>query len=183
MKKQDRRAMLESNPRMIPTMGGMYRQPYLPPPNMYMLQMPPNMYPYMRQPVFRQPPYGRTYHRQGGQNRRTVSKQAQPTMQQQPAQTQIAAMPVPVQPAMQQQPIPQAVPEPDKQQVGEQIYTRIMSMFADDQNLWGKLTGMLLESIPLPDLQGLIRNEVALNEKIRQAKEYYDTHVSDVNAQ
>jgi len=179
MKKQDRRAMLESNPRMIPTMGGMYRQQMFAPPNMYMLQMPPNMYPYMRQQMFRQPPYPRSYHRQG-QNRRPVSKQQQPPMQQQPAQPQIPTMPA--QPPMQQQPIPQPSADVEKQQVGEQIYTRIMGMF-EDQALWGKLTGMLLESISLPDLQGLLRNEAALTEKIKQAKEYYDSHVTEVGAQ
>jgi len=189
MKKQDRRAMLEmqqSNNRMAPVMGGMYRQQLFPP-NMYMVQMPPAMYPYMRQQMYpRQPQYPRTFHRQGGQGRRP-SKQPQPAMQQQQPQ-----MPVQMQqpqPAMQQQPVPARQPEPaaanevaEKQQIGEQIYTRIMQMF-EDQNLWGKLTGMLLESIPLPELQALLSNPTGLTEKINQAKEYYDKHMFDAGAQ
>jgi len=189
MRKQDRRAMLEfqqNNPRMVPTMGGMYRQQMFAP-NMYMLQMPPSMYPYMRQQMFpRQPQYNRPFHRQN-QGRRT-SKQQQPQMQQQ----QQAQMPVQMQqpqPQPQPQPVPARQPEgaaapevAEKQQIGEQIYTRIMQMF-DDQNLWGKLTGMLLESIPLNELQTLLSNPAGLTEKINQAKEYYDKHMFDVGAQ
>jgi len=185
MKKQDRRAILENNPRIIPTMGGMYRPPMYPP-NMYM-QLMPQMYSYMRPQMFpRQPQYARPFHRQN-QGRRATSKQTQSAMQQQPQAA--PQMPVAMQaiPPMPQQQIPQQVParqpevsavapEAEKQQIGEQIYTRIMKMF-DDQSLWGKLTGMLLESIPLGELQNLLRNEAALNEKIKQAKEYYDTHM------
>jgi len=186
MKKQDRRAMLEfqqNNPRMIPPMGGMYRQQMFAP-NMYMLQMPSMYNPYMRQQMFpRQPQYTRPFHRQ---NQGRPRKQPQAQMQQ-PQQPQ---MPVQIQPAPQQQPIPQPVAAPrpaeaapevvEKQQIGEQIYTRIMQMF-EDQSLWGKLTGMLLESIPLNELQALLSNPAGLTEKIQQAKEYYDKHMFELN--
>jgi len=189
MKKQDRRAMLESNSRMMPAMGGMYRPQMYPPSmgGMYMQIMPPNMYPYaMRQQMFpRQSQYARPYHRQSA-NRRTGNKQAQPPMQPQPAAQMPGAMPVQAAPVQPQPVAPRqpevATPEVEKQQIGEQIYTRIMQMF-EDQTLWGKLTGMLLESIPLAELQSLLRNEAGLTEKIKQAKEYYDSHMFEVGAQ
>jgi len=180
MKKQDRRAMLEfqqNNARMMPAMGRMYgQQPMFS--NMYMFQM-PNMYPYMRSVYPRQNQYPRSFHRPNQVRR------PKPQAQMQPAQQVMASQMAP-QMQQQPQPIPQQVaprqPEPvgdadaaEKQQIGEQIYTRIMGMFAEE-SLWGKLTGMLLESISLAELRELLHNEVALNEKINQAKEYYDKH-------
>jgi len=89
------------------------------------------------------------------------------------------------QPAVQQaQPAAAPVNEAaEKQRIGEAIYTRIMPMFPGDQNLWGKLTGMLLESIELSVLQSLINDEAGLTEKIKQAKEYYDQHMEQVQQQ
>jgi len=76
------------------------------------------------------------------------------------------------------QPQPAAVtPENEKQRIGETIYARIMPMFPGDTNLWGKLTGMLLESIPLDELSKLVIDDNGLKEKIEQAKEYYDKHM------
>jgi len=76
------------------------------------------------------------------------------------------------------QPQPAAVtPENEKQRIGELIYSRIMPMFPGDTNLWGKLTGMLLESIPIEELKTLVADDNALNDKINQAKEYYDQHM------
>jgi len=174
----------QNGPRMVPAMGGMFRQQMFPP--MYpVLQMPPSMYPYMRQPMFpRQPQYPRPFHRQNQPRR--AGKQNQPQMQ----QPQQAQMPVQMPAQPQPQPIPQPVPAAvrpveapaetvDKQQIGEQIYTRIMQMY-EDNSLWGKLTGMLLESIPLPELQTLLANPAALNEKITQAKDYYDKHMFEL---
>jgi len=185
-KKSDRRAMLEfqnSSQRNFPAMGGMYRQPPMFP-NMYMVQM-PQMYPYMRQQMFsRQPQYNRQFHRPN-QGRR-VNKQAQPQMTQQPqmpAQVQPQQQ-IPVQPAVRQPEVaPAATEVADKQRIGEEIYARIMPMFENDSNLWGKLTGMLLESIPLPELQALLSNPAGLTEKINQAKEYYDKHMMEVAPQ
>jgi len=194
MKKEERHAMLESqhqNPRQFyQPMGGMYRQVPMGsyPPNMYVMPMggmSPNVYPFMRQPMFPRPSgYARPFHsRQGQRSRATNKQQGQPQMpagaMQQPAMPiqQPQAQPAPRQP----EPAPQAEPL-DKQQIGEKIYTRIMGMF-QDQNLWGKLTGMLLESIPLHELQGLLNNSVLLDEKINQAKDYYDKHMHDATSQ
>jgi len=89
-----------------------------------------------------------------------------PQMQQAPAAQPVA------------QPQPAAVaPENEKQRIGETIYARIMPMFPGDSTLWGKLTGMLLESIALDELRTLVADENALNEKINQAKDYYDQHM------
>jgi len=173
-KKTDRRAMLESQrsqQRMYPVMGGMVRQQLFTPNMMYGF---PNMYPYMQRQMFpRQTPYSRTsYHGRPNQGRRMNKQQGQmQQQQQQPAQIPQQQ----AQPAV--QPVQAAAPVVDeKQRVGEAIYTRIMPMYPGDQTLWGKLTGMLLESIDLPVLQGLLTNDEALKEKIAQAKEYYDQH-------
>jgi len=183
MKKQDRRAMLEfQQNRMMPAMGGMYRQQMFP--NMYMPLM-PSMYPYMRQPMFaRQPQYPRTFHRQN-QGRRTNKQPQQPQQPQMPMQMQPQIQQQPIAPQVAQRPVevPAAPEVVDKQQIGEQIYSRIMQMYVDDQNLWGKLTGMLLESIPLPELQSLLANQAQLTEKIHQAKDYYDNHMPEIGKQ
>jgi len=189
MKKEERHAMLESqhqNPRYFQPMGGMYRQPVYPP-NMYVMPMSPNVYPpFMRQAMFpRTSAYPRPFHGRQGQSRRGTNKQQGQPQMQQGVPMQQAPMPIQqpqAQPAARQpEPAPQ-VEALDKQQIGEKIYTRIMGMFSD-QALWGKLTGMLLESIPLPELQGLLNNTAALDEKINQAKEYYDKHMHDAGAQ
>jgi len=174
-KKTDRRAMLESQrsqQRMYPVMGGMVRQQLFTPNMMYGF---PNIYPYMQRQMFpRQPSYPRTSHYGRPNQGRRPNKQQQGQMQQQ--QQQPAQIPQQqAQPAVQAQPAAAPVVD-EKQRVGEAIYTRIMPMYPGDQALWGKLTGMLLESIELPVLQGLLNDEGALKEKISQAKEYYDQH-------
>jgi len=177
-KKTDRRAMLESQrnqQRMYPPnmMGGMMsRQQIFTPNMMYGF---PNIYPYMQRQMFpRQPAYPRTsYHGRPNTGRRMTKQQGQMQQQQQQQQQQIPQQQA--QPAVQAAQ-PAAAPVDEKQRIGEAIYTRIMPMYPGDQGLWGKLTGMLLESIELPVLQSLLSNEEALKEKIAQAKEYYDQH-------
>jgi len=175
--------MLESQrnqQRMMPAMGGMYRgQQMFAPPNMY-FSFPPSMYPYVQRPNMfpRQTQYQRTFHQRTNQGRRLNNKQVQ--MQQQQVQMQQQQAQAPVQPTP-------AAPAPseaglDKQALGEAIYARIMPMFPGDQNLWGKLTGMLLESISIQDLQVLVNDPAKLTEKINQAKDYYDQHVEQANA-
>jgi len=188
-RKAERHQMLEmqnSGSRVYPNMPYM-RQPQMFSPQMYMTpQMyPANMYATqqynMRQTYSRQPQFQR-YHN-ARPTRRPNKAQAQP-MQQAPSMQQAQAQPLqqtqPVQPAAPvQEPQPQVI-RPDenneKQQIGEQIYTHIMSMFADQEALWGKLTGMLLESIDLNELREILKNTAALEEKITQAKLYYDEH-------
>jgi len=183
-RKADRHAMLESQRNqqrsMIPPgMSGMYRQQMFPP-NFGYISFPPNMYgAYVQRPNMsypRQPQYQRPFHNRPNQGRR-------PNKQQVPMQQPVQMQPQQPQPPVQPQPAPAANPEAEKQSLGEAIYARIMPMFPNDQQLWGKLTGMLLESISLPELQSLVNDQAGLTEKINQAKEYYDQHVEQVSAQ
>jgi len=177
-KRAERHQMLEmqnSNPRVM-NMGGVYRQPQMFP-GMYVPYM-ANMYPAqqynMRQLYNRPSQFPRNYHNPR-QTRRTkpVPQPVQPVVAP-PAQQQ----PVPQQPVV-AQPVAPHLAEADvneKQQIGETIYTQIMKMFASEEGLWGKLTGMLLESIPIQELRELLKNPNLLQEKITQAKDYYDKH-------
>jgi len=171
-KKSERHEILQSQHsqmRFFPQpMGSMYH-PNMFPPNMF-YNMPPGMYAsYNQRNMYgRQPAYGRPYPQQPrhNMNRRGQQKQ-QVTMAPQPA----AAAP---------QPQPAAVtPDNEKQRIGETIYSRIMPMFPNDSALWGKLTGMLLESIALEELRSLVADEAALSLKINQAKDYYDQHMKE----
>jgi len=171
-KKSERHEILQSQHnqmRFFPAMGGMYRQAMFAP-NMF-YNMPPNMYPtYGQRPNMygRQPSYPRQFPQTRHNMNRRGNKQVTmtPQMQQAPAAQPVA------------QPQPAAVaPENEKQRIGETIYARIMPMFPGDSTLWGKLTGMLLESIALDELRTLVADENALNEKINQAKDYYDQHM------
>lgn len=169
-KKSERHEILQSQHsqmRFFPPMGGMYRQPIFAP-NMF-YNMPPNMYPYGQRNMYsRQASYPRPFSQPRHNMNRRGNKQV--TMAPQMQQPQPAA---PV-----AQPQPAAVtPENEKQRIGETIYARIMPMFPGDTNLWGKLTGMLLESIPLDELSKLVIDDNGLKEKIEQAKEYYDKHM------
>jgi len=168
-KKSERHEILQSQHsqmRFFPPMGNMFRQPLFGPNIFY--NMPPNMYPYQRNMYARQGPFARQYsqprHNMNRRGNKTVTMA--PQMQQQQPAAPVA------------QPQPAAVtPENEKQRIGELIYSRIMPMFPGDTNLWGKLTGMLLESIPIEELKTLVADDNALNDKINQAKEYYDQHM------
>ena len=65
-----------------------------------------------------------------------------------------------------------------KQLIGEKIYEKVMSMFENDEKKWGKITGMLLESISFDELEKIIENESSLIKKIKEANEFYETHIS-----
>jgi len=148
-------------------MGGMpYRQQMFTP----FYGFPPNMYPaYAQRSMFtRQPQYPRNFQHRQAPNRRPANKPQQPQQPQpQPQQPVVAPQPAAVS------------PEAEKQRIGEAIYARMMPMFPGDQGLWGKLTGMLLESIELNVLRSLVSDEAALTEKIKQAKDYYDKHMQE----
>jgi len=175
--------MQNSNPRgpMGMAAAGVYRQqPQIFPAGMYVPYM--NMYQQygMRQYVRPQYPRG-GYHNNQRQTRRT-KPQVAPAVPQVPPQQQ-APVAQPVVPQNVPQPVaPRLEPENEKQQIGETIYTRIMSMFPSEEPLWGKLTGMLLESISIPELRDLLKNTALLEEKITQAKDYYDHHVEAAQA-
>jgi len=186
-KKNDRRALLESQhsqQRFYPAMGRMYGQQVFAP-NMFPYGFPPNMFPYVQRQMYVpcQAQYQRSYHNRPGQGRRMNKQQGQMQQQQQAQmqmQMQQQVQQQQAQPAQQPQAAPAVNEAAEKQRIGELIYTRIMPMFPNDQALWGKLTGMLLESIELPVLQSLLTDEAGLTEKINQAKEYYDQHVEQV---
>jgi len=169
-KKSERHEILQSQHSQMrfftPPMGGMYRQAMFP--NMFYNM--PNMYPsYNQRNMYtRQAPYPRPFPQPRHNMNRRGNKQVSmaPQMQQPQAPAPVA----------QPQPAP-VTPENEKQRIGETIYARIMPMFPGDSNLWGKLTGMLLESIALEELRTLVADEAALGEKINQAKEYYDQHM------
>jgi len=68
--------------------------------------------------------------------------------------------------------------EDTKQKIGEKIYEKIMEMFDDDEARWGKLTGMLIESIELKELNNIISSDKLLTEKILEANKFYNEHVN-----
>jgi len=72
-------------------------------------------------------------------------------------------------------------PEDLKQKLGEKIYERVMNMFEDDEPRWGKLTGMLIESIEPTELQRIVDDEQKLDDKINEANKFYEEHVNRPN--
>lgn len=50
-------------------------------------------------------------------------------------------------------------------------------MFPGDEQRWGKLTGMIIESIDLPVLQRLVASDAELEAKIREADDFYTSHI------
>lgn len=111
--------------------------------------------------------------------RRMPNKQQQ--FMQQQAQAQAQAQAVPVVAAAAPAVVPEAVaPQQapmDKQAIGEIIYPRLQKMFPNDEQRWGKLTGMIIESIALPELQQLVASEADLDAKIREADVFYTSHI------
>jgi len=65
-----------------------------------------------------------------------------------------------------------------KQRLGEKIYERVMTMYENDEPRWGKLTGMLIESIEPNELQRIVDDEQKLDDKIREANKFYEDHVN-----
>jgi len=58
-----------------------------------------------------------------------------------------------------------------------------MDMFEDDEPRWGKLTGMLIESISTDELQNIVEDEERLKAKILEANRFYEEHVSRAAAE
>lgn len=56
-----------------------------------------------------------------------------------------------------------------------------MNMFDNDETRWGKLTGMLIESIEPAELQRIVDDEQKLDDKIREANKFYEEHVNRPN--
>jgi len=73
--------------------------------------------------------------------------------------------------------VPASLFEELKQSIGERIYTRVMSLFSGEKDCWGKVTGMILESIDFVDVVGFSDNE--LDAKLIEAKAFYDAHIEE----
>lgn len=70
--------------------------------------------------------------------------------------------------------IHQLAPQERKRKVGDYIYPKIATLYADQA---GKLTGMILE-LETPELIQLLQNESALLEKASQAHEVLQKHTT-----
>jgi hypothetical protein len=96
-----------------------------------------------------------------------------------PAHRTAAQQAASVQPDVQvtQQAVPAVVEQQvDRQTIGEHIYSRLTTRFANDEARWGKITGMILESIPHEELLVLYHNSDALDAKITEANNFYEEH-------
>lgn len=62
-----------------------------------------------------------------------------------------------------------------KQALGERLFTHVMEHYPQQQKC-GKITGMLLESMDLHDLNTLLDDSVALKSKIDEANNVYEEH-------
>ena len=65
-----------------------------------------------------------------------------------------------------------------KQSIGEKIYEKVMVIYENDEQKWGKLTGMLIESIDIDELEKIVENEASLLKKIKEANEFYEQHTN-----
>lgn len=65
------------------------------------------------------------------------------------------------------------------QQLGEQIYEKVMEMFPGDENepVWGKLTGLLIDAHDISKLKEIVSDEAKLISKIEEAYRFYREHV------
>ncbi|KAI9809685.1 MAG: Protein phosphatase PP2A regulatory subunit B [Sarcosagium campestre] len=71
------------------------------------------------------------------------------------------------------QPISSVPPQQQKQMIGEALYPKI---FAQQPELAGKITGMLLE-MEVPELLNLVDDDAALRSKVDEALNVYDEYV------
>lgn len=179
-----RRQMLENQFRAFNTIAmfpGMYQMnPVRPqfPMNFAFSGMSPYPVPMQRGPMQPRPFANRQQQRNraGQMNRRMTNKQMPQHQAQQvqavPAAAAAPAVPLEVAPQQQQQPVGDK-----KQELGEQIYLHLQKMFPEDEARWGKLTGMIIESIDVPVLERLVSDAPALEAKIREADEFYTAHL------
>lgn len=65
-----------------------------------------------------------------------------------------------------------------KQRIGEKIYEKTIEMFDNDEQKWGKITGMLIESIELKELNDIISSVKKLTDKILEANKFYETNIN-----
>lgn len=180
-----RRQMLDNQFRMFSTFA-MY-------PNMYPMNAMRSQFPGMNYGMPGMNAYGMTMargpmaprpynNRQPQRNRTNQAGRRMPNKQQQfmQQQAQVQAQAVPVAPAAAPAVAAEVAPQQppmDKQAIGEIIYLRLQKMFPGDEQRWGKLTGMIIESIDLPVLQRLVASDAELEAKIREADDFYTSHI------
>ena len=70
---------------------------------------------------------------------------------------------------------PFVLTEDDKQKIGENIFNTALKMYSDE-DLSGKITGMILDSVPPAELFALMKNEESLKYKITEAKAFLDDY-------
>ena len=137
---------------------------------------PPPMYPYNPYTAMRWYPSPIPM-QQAGYSQRPYPH---PRKQQQRPRKEFPAGKPAVEPAMEPAVVPKVEDEREiKQQIGERIYAKMASIPGIAEDRWGKLTGMLLESLKLDDLQQLVKNSDELVKKIGQANEYYNAHLKE----
>ena len=105
-------------------------------------------------------------------NKNATRKQAQqpvPVPQQPVAVPQQAAAPVAV-PQVQER-----LSDEEKQNIGERIFNVAMAAYGNE-DLSGRLTGMILDSVQVNELHALMANEESLKTKIGEAKAFLDDY-------
>jgi len=75
-----------------------------------------------------------------------------------------------------------ATPEDRKQMIGESLFPLIQAHLRGKQQdeLSGKITGMILESLDLNDLVGLLESSEALTKKVNEAVKVLEDHAAEV---
>ena len=109
-------------------------------------------------------------------NKNGTRKQAQQPGAQQGQQAQ-QPVPVPQVPV----PVPQVqekLSEEEKQNIGERIFNVAMTSYGNE-DLSGRLTGMILDSVQVSELHALMGNEESLKTKIGEAKAFLDDYAKE----
>ena len=82
-------------------------------------------------------------------------------------------------------PVPQVqerLTEEEKQNIGERIFNVAMTAYGNE-DLSGRLTGMILDSVQVPELYALMANEESLKTMICEAKAFLDDYVKELPEQ
>ena len=72
-------------------------------------------------------------------------------------------------------PVPDHFSEDEKQIIGENIFNTAMKGYSNE-DLSGRLTGMILDSVPPAELRALVKNDESLKVKIAEAKAFLDDY-------
>ena len=103
-------------------------------------------------------------------NRKPQNAVPIPVAQEQVAPKQVQPVPVPV-----PVPVPEKLSDEEKQNIGERIFNVAMASY-NNEDLSGRLTGMILDSVQVPELHALMGDENSLKGKIAEAKAFLDDY-------